>query len=464
MNSIKGKKVLLVGLGLLGGGEEIAKFLIKKGAKLTITDLRCKEILEPSIERLPSSSVDFIFGKHRKVDFKNNDIIVFNQAVPVSSPWVKLAKQYKKLIKSDIVFFLECLQNKKLPVEYIAITGTRGKTTISTWIDHFLDESVLGGNIPSKSMIKILNKKTNLFVLELSSFQLEYMTKGLLSPKIAIISNLYNDHLNRYGTLKKYLKEKSKIFLNQTKNDFLILNFDDKCTVDFLKMRPKAQLYFVSLKKLPKNKNGLFFAGSEIYFQENGQKDLIHSISGLEEFQKMNLLASLLGAYLHKRSWKKLIKSIADLPQVSFRQEIVFKNRHLKIINDGMATSPDATISAVKRFGKEKGELVLITGGTDKKLDFAELSVVIKKYIKPQNLFLLEGSATVKIINELKKLGYFKKTLVKVFASLNDILFAVNEKKDDYAVILFSPASASFEKFNNEVDRGNTFNKLIKKF
>lgn len=453
---LKNKKVLLVGLGILGGGLSTAKFLLQQGAKLTITDLRDKKVLAPSIKKLRNKKIKYIFGKHRKTDFKNNEIIVFNPAISIFSPWIKLAKSYcRKPIENDLSLFLK---NKR--PEYIAVTGTRGKTTVSHWINHFLFNSVLGGNIPERGLLKIINKKTKLFILELSSFQLEFIKKGLKAPKIAIITNLYNDHLNRYGIFKNYLDQKAKIFLNQDKNDFLILNADNKYTKDFLKLKPKSKIYYFSLKKFHKNQNGLFITDSKIYFQENAHISAIAgkcAISDWADFQKSNLLAALLGAYLYCRDWRKLIKKIKTLPQVPFRQEIVLQNKNLTIINDAVATSPDATIAALEKFHGRKNCLILIIGGTDKNLEFKELSDKIKKYIKKENLYLLEGSATRKLTQELKE------NKLKIFNNLKEILLDIKQNKKT-GIILFSPASASFEKFKNEFDRGRQFNKLVKKY
>ena len=431
---------------------ETANFLSKKGAKLTITDNKDGESLRQSIKKLKGGNIKFILGEHRKKDFKNNDIIVFNSAISIFSPWVKLAKKYKKTIENDLTLFLK---NKDPKTEFIAITGTRGKTTTVFWINHFLSGSILGGNIPEKGLLKIVNKNTKMFVLELSSFQLEYMKKGLPPPRVAVITNLYNDHLNRYDTFKNYLNIKSKIFLNQTKDDFLVLNANGKYTKDFLSRKPKSKIYYFSLKNLSKDKNGLFFNGPKIYFQENRKNKIVYKISGLPEHQKSNLLTSLLGAYLYRQNWNELIKKIKTLPSVPFRQEIVFENKNLKIINDTVATSPDGTIAALEKFKKFKDKLILIAGGTDKNLEFQELASKIKKYIKKENLYLLDGSATRKLIQEMKE----KK--MKVFNNLKEILLNINQRNPK-AIVLFSPASASFEKFKNEFDRGKKFNKLVK--
>lgn len=456
----KNKKILLVGLGSLGGGFSTAGFFLKEGANLTVTDIKSKQELLPVLKRLKRKTLKFVFGKHREKDFKNNDIIVFNPAISIFSPWVRLAKEYKKQIENDLTLFLSFLEKKK-DSDYIAITGTRGKTTTATWINHFLENSVLGGNMPERGLLKIVAKNKNPFVLEISSFQLEFMRRNLKAPKVALITNLYIDHLNRHKTIENYLRMKSKIFLNQTKDDFLVLNADNKYTKKFLKYNPKSKIYYFSLKKLPKNKNGLFLVGLQVWFQENGKKKIICVIPDFPTHQKYNFLASLLAAYLFCNKWGEAVKRIKTLPVVSARQEIVFDNGKLKIINDTTATSPDGAIAALEAFGGEDKKIVLITGGTDKNLVFVDLAKKIKQYIHPQNLFLLEGSATAKLIGELKKINYFKNYNKQIFSILKDILADVFKKKKS-GIILFSPASASFEKFKNEFERGKKFNSLVK--
>lgn len=461
MNNINNKKVLLVGLGILGGGRALAKFFLKQKAHLTITDLRNEKILDQTIKNLSNQKIKFILGKHRQKDFKDNEIIVFNSAVNILSPWVALAKKLNKQIYNDLSLFLEIL--KKTKKEYIAITGTRGKTTTANWINHFLPGAVIGGNMPNKGLLDIINSKTKLFVLELSSFQLEFMKKNLKPPKIAVITNLYRDHLNRHKTMKNYFKIKAQIFLNQTENDYLILNADDKYTREFFKEKPKGEIYYFSMKKLSENENGLFFRDNNIFFQENNKKKLILKNVNLANHQKANLAAALLVARLYGKQWKDLIPKIKSLRIIPFREETIFKNKNFAIINDAASTSPEAAIVALERFGKIKNKLIFITGGTDKQLKFDGLADKIKKHVNSKNLFFLEGSATKKIIKELKRKKYFKKNNINIFKNLKEILMAVKNISRK-GTMLFSPASASFEKFNNEFDRGREFNKLVKSF
>ncbi len=374
---IKNKKVLLVGLGYLAGGLNIAKFLVESGFKLTITDTKSEEELKDVIKKLKGFKINFVLGKHYKEDFRSNDIVVFNAAVSIRSPWVKTALKYNKPIENDYTLFLKTLQAKIPDFQYIAITGTRGKTTTTFWTHHFLKPAILGANIPQTALFKILDRilksKGKIpIILETSSFHLEFVKKNLKPPKIAVITNLYNDHLNRYGNMWRYAKTKAKIFLNQTKEDYLILNYDDKNKEAFLKRKPKSRIFYVSLGKLPEYKDGLFFENNKIYFQNNGIKEFITEVKNFSSHQKYNLLNALLASYLWGKKWKELAKKISSLPIVPFRQEIVLRTKNLTIINDSAATSPDATIAALKKFGNR--DLSLISGGTDKNLDFKNLA------------------------------------------------------------------------------------------
>ena len=574
----KGKKVLIFGLGILGGGVEAAKWFYKNGAKIIITDKKTKKELLPSIKKLKKIKAKYVLGKHRFEDIDSSDIVYFNPGVSYKSEWVQYAKEKGKEVVNDCYLFFKYAKG-----DIIAITGTRGKTTTTTWIYELLTQilqtergqseqytdyadltqinadysdftqtmqtsaksalssaksALLGGNQPERSLFKILDKtkEDTISVLELSCFQLEFyptadergFKHGLTrrdiettherefnpdkrgfnkAPNIAIITNIYNDHLNRYSSFEEYASIKAKIFQNQTENDFLILNLDNKWTDFFLRLKPKSQVYFVSLKK--KQKKGIYIKDEKVFIRD--QKE--HQIFPIKKFKEIygkhnlyNLLFALLTVYLYLKSKniknpqnkiKKLKNFILNLKAPEFRQEIIYKDKNLIIVNDSAATSPDATINAIERFKKyicpksSRGarkslrNLILITGGTDKNLDFKDLAKKIKKEIKPENLILINGSATKKLIEELRKIKYplieeniFEDLREAIYHGLMRILELINadskhigtNKNDPYrsvlnshtSVILFSPASASFEKFKNEFDRGKKFNRIIK--
>ena len=487
MINFKNKKVLIFGLGILGGGLEAAKWFYKKRAKIIITDLKTKKELSSSLNKLKNIKAKYVLGKHRFKDIDWADILYVNPAVSYKNNFIKYALERNKEVVNDCYLFFKYAKG-----DIIAITGTRGKTTTTTWIYQLLkiclknkllkknSKILLGGNQPEKSLFKILDKtnERSISVLELSSFQLEFYQKDLKAPKIAIITCLLRDHLNRYESMEEYANMKAKIFINQNENDYLILNYDNKWTKYFLNFKPKGQIYFISLKKLPKQLNGIFVKKDNLYIRDKKEFKILNLTKFKEKYGEhniINLLFAILAIYLYIRSedsnlvakfFKIIKKSIYKLETPQFRQEIIYKKKNLVIINDSASTTPDATIFAIKRFFKY-GEIILITGGTDKNLDFINLSKEIKNKIKPSNLILLNGSATNKLISELEKINYrIKKE--NIFENLKDAIKQAidlaREIRKSKSIILFSPASASFEKFKNEFDRGRKFNFYIKKY
>ncbi len=472
MKEFRNKKVLIFGLGSLGGGVASVKWFYKKGAKLRITDLKNKKDLEKSLKKLKNIKAKYILGKHRKEDFDWAEMIVVNPGVSYKNDFVKYALSKNKLIENDCSLFFQYAQG-----EFIAVTGTRGKTTTTTWIYELLKaftkeikkKLILGGNQPDKSLLKIIEKtnKNTLSVLEISSFQLEFYRENLKAPQIAVITNIYNDHLNRYENIYEYALTKAKIFQNQKEKDCLILNYDNEFTKFFLKQKPKSQVYFVSLKNLPKKLKGAFIKNNFLILRDQKEEKILN----IKKFKKIygehnvyNFLFALLTLYLYLKSknlkldLQKIKKKIYSLKTPEFRQQVVYQSKNLLIINDSAGTSPDAVIAALKRF-KNKN-LILITGGTDKNLDFKELAQEIKNNIKKENLIFLNGSATQKLLQELEKLNYqFLKE--NIFENLKDCFKKALEINLKKKMILFSPGSASFEKFKNEFDRGKKFNKLI---
>lgn len=458
----KGKKVLVFGLGLLGGGLATTNWLIKHGAIVTVTDLKDKKQLEHSLKRI-KGKVKLSLGGHNEEDIKKNDIIVINPDVSINNRFVELAIKLGKQVENEATIFY-----KTTTKPIFAITGTRGKTTTANWIGHFLKakkKAMVTGNSYIEPMMEALDKvnKFSVIVNEIPSFHLELFDEASEAPEIAVITNIYQDHLNRHGSLNNYAGIKANIFRNQSSDQNLILNHDNDWTEFFLKQKPKAKIWFSSLLSLPKKLNGVFYKKDAIYFQSNGEVKKILNVKGFVKkwggHNLQNLLVSVLTAHLGGVSWPMMQKSIRTLPQVPFRQELIFENKQIKIINDTAATSPDGGIAAVKRFGSPS--CILITGGTDRQLDYSQWAKIVPEYIKPENIIMIDGSATGKMLAVLGKKSY----KIKVLNTLEECVDLSLNKISNYskATLLFSPASKSFEKFKNEYDRGEKFNKLIKK-
>lgn len=409
MKLFKNKKVVIMGLGLLGGGIGAAKFFCKQGAKVLVTDLKTRKELKESVKKL--NQVKFVLGKHRKEDFINADLIIRNPAVPRESKYLKIAKDNNIPVKTDIdIFFDLC------PGTIIGITGTKGKSTVATLIYLFLKKkypkTFLAGNI-GVSPLEVLSKinKRSKVVLELSSFELENLKK---SPNIAVITTLFPDHLDRYKNFKDYVNAKKSIFKYQNKNDILVLNKDSETKKLSLEAKSKV----------------CFFKGS-------------------------NAAAAVLVAELFKISKKDIKKVLSNFKGVPHRQEFVVEKKGVKYFNDTTATNPRAVIFAIETFRKRfpRSKIVLIAGGKDKKLIYRSLARKIKHDV--DYVVLLPGTGSNKLKKDLSKFYPVKsmKQAVKKASYL--------AQKGD--IVLLSPGAASFNLFENEFDRGNQFVKAVKK-
>lgn len=472
---LKGKKVVVMGLGVFGGGVASAKFCVKHGASVTVTDLRDATALAGSLKSFTAkekAGITFVLGEHRESDFKNADTIIVNPGVPNTSPYLKIAGDHSATLENDTSLFF-----RFSTIPTIAVTGTRGKTTTTNWIAQLLSYAYGPikpiGNSSNNPLLNELSKEKTCevqprtlkkpHVAELSSWQLELLPQSSRAPHIAVITNIYPDHLNRYNSIEDYAAAKVNIFKHQTKDDFLILNYDNPWRNFFMDKERHAQTYFFSTKKLPKKVNGIFFSGSGAIFQKNGiQKKMVL----LKDFEKRwgrhnleNILAAILAVHLFDPKLRISQKMLGLLTEIPFRQQTTYKDKHLRIINDSTSTSPDALISAVNRF--KGADTVYIAGGTSKNLPFNRAAQSLKKNVPAKNLILLSGSATNDLIFALEKADYPIKN-TRTFDTLQECVnSALAQKVSGTKTIVFSPGAASFEKFKNEFDRGNQFSIIV---
>ena len=466
----KGVNALVMGLGLHGGGVATAKWLAKHGAAVTATDMRDRGVLAPSLAALKNVKVSYVLGEHREEDFRSHDLVVVNPGVPRESVYLAAAKKEGKRIENDTSLFF---RYSDAPI--IGVTGTRGKTTTTLWIAELLKNKYSdvrpSGNTPENAFLKEFDRvqgKSIPVVAELSSWQLEYLPQSGRAPHVAVITNLYPDHLNRYKGMKDYASAKANIFLRQHDDDFLVLNHDNEWTKFFLSKKSNGLLFFTSVKPLPKKLNGLFVRNEKLVFRFDGIEQEMFSVKRFIRERGVHNLANLLAAVLAVKLFDPTV-SMAEtitlkLPTPRMRQEIVYKKGNLTIVNDSCATSPDGVLAALKRF-TSLGHVVLITGGTDKELEFETLAKAIKKMIPPQRLVLLDGSATKKLVGALVKQKYFKGHAAELHQDLKSCFLAAHALAQEFkgkTTTLFSPGAASFEKFLHEFDRGEKFNELVK--
>lgn len=455
----KNKKILIAGLGLYeqGSGISAARFFVGQGADVTVTDLKTRAELEKSIKELKGLKIKYVLGKHRVSDFKNADIVVKNPGMRRNSPYLKAAKAAKVQIESDItIFFKHC------PAKIIGITGTRGKSTTASLAAAILskkNKTYLGGNI-KVSPLNFLNrvKPGDFVVVELSSWMLEDLNQKKMSPHIGVITNVMRDHLNTYSGMKAYQEAKAMIFKHQANDDFIILNRDNIITRGFGKRVPSQRFWF-SLKDF-KDENGSMVKAGQLIFRHDGKTWNVGKVSDVKmagEHNLANALVAITVAKIQRVACAKVRSVLRSFEGIDNRQQLIKTKRGVKYYNDTTATTPDAGIVALKTLGDKKN-VVLIAGGADKKLLYAEWAGQVKRSCK--NIILLKGTATPKMIKELKKnrvgVDLVAKSMAEAVKSANKLV----EKGD---VVLLSPAAASFGLFKNEFDRGEQFVALVKR-
>ena len=448
----KNKKVLIFGLGLNDGGLGIAEFFAKQGAILTITDGKTEEQLKEPIKKLSKyKNITYHLGGHIEQDFLDNDMIVRNPAIKPNNPYLKLARDSGKEIVMEMALF-----SKLCPCPIIGVTGTKGKSTTTTLIyeifkKEFGDEkTLLGGNIGKSAIRELPNlKNDDMAILELSSFQLEGMGEAKISPHVAVITNIYTDHIDWHGSRGGYIKAKENIFLNQSTSDYLVLNTDDETSKSFIN-KSIGNVRTYSLE----NKNADYYMDLDLNVYEN--REIIFKLespilSGKHNYY--NMLAAIATARIYNIPVDIIKSVIENFKGVSGRQEFIKEVDGVKYFNDTCATSVEAMKAMFERFGEEnQGEIVMIAGGVDKGLDYTKIIPQMKEYLK--SLILFEGTASEKIYDLLKD------SPVEIYKYFNNMKSAIDKAKqiaNDGDMIILCPGGASFNMFINEFDRGDQF-------
>lgn len=514
LEEIEGKKITVMGLGLNGGGETCARFFLKHGAYVTVTDTKTAEQLASAVKSLQSDTsldtrrLNFVLGGHRTEDFSSADCVIKNPGVKAEGNEFLAAA---KAIETDISIFLKF---SKAPL--IAVTGSKGKSSTVSAISYGLNKAgykcFLGGNI-TVSPLSFLEKTdgTTPVVLELSSWQLSDLRgRKLLKPKIAIITKIVPDHQNWYGSMEDYIEDKKLIYADQDKNDITLLDFDEdnylrdcespkpgcRCWGDLFASETKATVLRYSKNVLPDGIFGVFqktdgniasgFARLPAQLmsaharEKNQSEELI--MGKLEvpgEHMRTNVLNASLAVYLMGVSAELTANIAASWKGIPHRLEKFhewqnpYDKRRIIFYNDSSSTVPEAAAAASQSFERRA---VMITGGTDKNLDFRPLAKCLNAenstQFPPYEIYLLSGTGTdklaalldernVKYEGPFDSLRILLEVLKTEFLSENSGRIFGEVSADSFLPVVFSPGATSFGMFANEFDRGNQFKDLV---
>lgn len=442
---LRGKHVLVMGLGLQGSGMAAARYAAQQGAVVRVTDLKAPEILAPSVQALAGLPIEFILGTHRNEDFAWAEMVIRNPGIPLTSPYLQIASEHGASIEMEIaLFFLAC------PGRIIGITGTRGKTTTSTLLYSILKESgiptVLGGNVTGVETLSLLPRITpeTAVVLELSSWQLEGLAPHQTSPAVAIMTNVYPDHLNTYSGMEEYAAAKATIFRYQLANDLAIFNYDNPWTRRFGEEAP-GEAWYTSIKRGGSFKRGsstivpFAFTGSRLVGQHNQENVLLATTT-----------ARLLGV-----SDTIIASAVQQFHSVAHRLEEVAVIDGVRFINDSTSTTPIAGQVGVEAFDEP---IVLVAGGNTKNLPLEAWPTTIVQ--RCRDVVLLAGSGTDELVPALQQAAQQQGVPLPVrgifdnFRVAMDTAVSLAQSGD---VLLFSPGYTSFGMFLNEFERGDQF-------
>ncbi|WP_028974628.1 UDP-N-acetylmuramoyl-L-alanine--D-glutamate ligase [Spirochaeta cellobiosiphila] len=453
--NLQNKRVTIMGLGLHGGGLASARFFAEQGAFVTVTDFKSPAELEPSINKLSDLSIKYELGGHKESDFTEADIVVKNPAVRMNNPYLAMAKR----VETDISTFLTFYQGP-----LIAVTGSKGKSTTVSAIYHVLKQidprTQLGGNI-TVSPLTFLNSidDTTPVILELSSWQLgDLKSRGLLHPKVSVITNIYPDHLNTYnGSMDLYVEDKKLIYKEQNPESFSVFQSKGEYSDQFIRespchlglygeKRPQSELEHLKAVAWIEKEQGrcLIEEKDEILL------DLPHQLPG--NHMRLNLLCAALCLRLFGIEAEAIRKRIAGFDGVPHRLELVAQPEGIKCYNDSAATIPEAANAAFLSFPHKK--VIAITGGTDKDLDF---SVIQEGLENCKAIILLKGSGTNKLIPLLNN---WELPYEGPFDDLEKAIHKAWERAETSDILVLSPGCASFEMFKNEFHRGDLFREL----
>ncbi|MCL2386065.1 MAG: UDP-N-acetylmuramoyl-L-alanine--D-glutamate ligase [Defluviitaleaceae bacterium] len=441
----EGKKVLVCGMAR--SGQAAALVLRQLGADVTATDLR-EEIswdYDPVAEgikcRLGQAPDEFV-GEF--------ELVIISPGISVYAPFVKAAEALGIAVWGEAE-----LAYRLCPCPMIAITGTNGKTTVTTLVGEIVKRhnagTVIAGNIgiPLTGLVTGLTPE-NIVVAEISSFQLE--TISAFRPKISAVLNMTEDHLDRHLTMENYIAAKARIFENQGQKDICVLNYDNDITRE---MKPHGRVvYFSARDTLESFSEGVFLREGRIFAKVDGNGEI--PILSIEETKVMpeNALAATALSLCAGVAPSFIADVLREFQGVTHRLEYVTTIDGTEYYNDSKATNTDAAIKALEAFDKSNRPIVLIGGGYDKNTDFTPWVGAMGKVAR----LILIGQTAAQIAKTCDAAGF---SSYEKADSLQAAVLRAKEVSNAGDVVLFSPACASFDMFKNFEERGELFKQFV---
>jgi len=446
MMEIRGKKISVIGAARSGIGA--AKLIKKLGGIPFVSDCSTEEKLKESLNQLEKENINYEFGGHSDLVY-DSALMIISPGVPNDSAVVQNANRKGIKLISEIEIAYHYCKGK-----VIAVTGTNGKTTTTSLCGHVFNtcgyKTHVAGNIGlAFSEVALEVKEGEYVALEVSSFQLDLIEE--FKPAAALILNITPDHLNRYeNSLQKYAESKQRIYENQNKNDYLILNKDNKSVTQYLADHESKSFYF-SLSE--EQNNGCYFTGENVIFKQDSKETfrcLRNDINIRGEHNLANAMAVICAAKVFNLPNEGIIKGLQTFESVEHRLELVRQINGVKYINDSKATNVDSVWYALKSFDEP---ILLILGGQDKGNDYEQIKPLVLEKVK--KIYAI-GTSAEKIFN-----FFHHDVKVEIEKTMEDAVKSSSKEAKSGDVVLLSPACASFDMFNNYEHRGKVFKEAV---
>jgi len=439
---LRSKQVLVVGLARTG--MECARFLVNQGAKVSVSDLRSETDLENEIHALKGLPIHYLLAGEERRWLEGMDLVVPSPGVPAANPLLQEANRRGIEILSEIDLAYRFF---RFPI--VAITGTNGKSTTTTLVGEMLKANgtkvFIGGNIGAP-LIGFAGGDWEWGVVEISSFQLEWIKE--FRPRVAVLLNLSEDHLDRYPDFAAYCGAKERIFENQTASDVAILNRDDSLVWGMARGMP-ARIVSFGFSEVDQ---GVFAKSEEIIWRDASTEErfpLRHvKIQGVHNVE--NMMAAIAVAKAIGMPAQIIQQTLEKFPGLEHRLEFVREKNGVRYYNDSKGTNVGAVVKSLASFS---APVILLAGGVDKGGDYGVLRDGIRKGVKRLLLF----GAAKEII--AKALGTLTETVL-----VDDMEVAVRDAHQHAQpgdVVLLSPACSSFDMFRDYAERGRVFKSVV---
>ena len=451
-SNIKGKRVAIIGIGV--SNIPLIDYFHDLGARVTVFDEIDKALLDKDIiKKINDYGFDLVTGSNALHFLRGFNIIFRSPSCLPTTLQLKSERKRGAIVTSEI----EMLMNT-CPCKVIGVTGSDGKTTTTTLIYEILKKAGynchLGGNIGVPLFTKVKDfKEDDIVILELSSFQLMDME---VSPEISVITNVSPNHLDKHSSYEEYIEAKKSIFAYQDKSGKVVLNYDNDITREFAKDAEGKVVFFSSKSKLA---DGVIYDDGIIKECEDGvRKHILDTkeihLRGVHNFE--NICAAI-AATSDLVDTKTQIEAIKEFKGVEHRLEFVRELNGVKWYNDSIGTSPSRTIAGLNSFDEK---IVLIAGGYDKNLDYTPLA---KPILEKVSKVVLLGRTATKIADVILKATAGTDIVFPVYkcTTLEQAVQRAQNIAKEGEIVLFSPASASFDMFKNFAERGKKFKEIV---